>query len=68
MQNLSLQLQLLNAGGPLQLYLIFCIFNKKRRVFVAEETSGLYKKELLMYHESFPVLIFEGNLSIEIAL
>ena len=34
----------------------------------AEENSGLHKRELLKYHEPFPVLVFEGFLSIEIAL
>ena len=37
-------------------------------VFVAEETSDLHIKELLKYHEYFPILVFEGSLSIEIAL
>ena len=35
---------------------------------VAEETSGLHKRELLNYHEYFPILVFEGSLSIEISL
>ena len=48
--------------------LLFCVFNQKRKVFVAEETSGLHKRELLKYHEYFPILVFEGSLSIEIAL
>ena len=46
----------------------FFVFNKKRKVSVAEETSGLDKRELLKLHESFPILDFEGSLSIEIAL
>ena len=47
----------------------FCVsFIKKRKFFVAEENSGLHKRELLKYHEFFPILVFEGSLSIEIAL
>ena len=37
-------------------------------VFVVEETSDLHIRELLKYHEYFPILVFEGSLSIEIAL
>ena len=40
----------------------------KRKVFVAEETTDLNKRELLKYHEYFSILLFEGSLSIEIAL
>ena len=43
--------------------LIFCVFNKKK-VFVAERTSGLHKGEVLKFHELFPILVFEGSLSI----
>ena len=32
------------------------------------ENSGLHKRELLKHHEPFPMLVFEGSLSIEIAL
>ena len=46
----------------------FFFFNKKRKVFVAEETSSFYKRELVKHHEAFPFLVFEGSLSIEIAL
>ena len=46
----------------------FVFFNKKRKVFVAEETSSFYKRELVKQHEAFPFLVFEGSLSIEIAL
>ena len=46
----------------------FFFFNKKRKVFVAEETSSFYKRELVKHHEAFPILVFEGSLSIEIAL
>ena len=49
-------------------WLLFLFFNKKRKVFVAEKNSGLHKRELLKYHETFPILVFEGSLSIEIAL
>ena len=39
-------------------------------VFVAEENSGLHKRIFFMnlFHESFPILVFEGSLLIEIAL
>ena len=32
------------------------------------EVTYLHKKELLKYHESFPILVFQGSLSREIAL
>ena len=35
---------------------------------MAEENSNLHKRELLKYHEPFPILVFERILSIEIAL
>ena len=47
-------------------WLLF-VFLMKNEVFVAEKNSGLHKTELLKYHESFPILVFEGSLSIEIA-
>ena len=37
-------------------------------MFVVEETSDLHIRELLKYHEYFRILVFEGSLSIEIAL
>ena len=48
----------------------FVFLIKKRKVLVAEEKSDLHlhKGELLKYHESFPILVFEEILSIEIAL
>ena len=48
-------------------WLFLCVFNRKKQVFVAEENSGFHKRELLKYHESFPILVFEGSLSIELA-
>ena len=48
--------------------LVFFCDNRKRKVFVAEDTSDIHKRELLKYHEYFPILVFEGSLSIEIAL
>ena len=36
-------------------------------VLLAKKT-GLHKTELLKYHESFPILVFKGSLSIEMAL
>ena len=44
------------------------IFSDERKPFVAEQKLGLHKRELLKYHECFPILFFEGNLSIETAL
>ena len=48
---------------------VFCVFSKERKFIVAEEKSGLHKRELLKYRESFPrILVFEWSLSIEMAL
>ena len=55
-------------GSIASVLVFFVCFNRKRNVFVAEETSDLHKRELLKYHEYFPILVFEGSLSIEIAL
>ena len=44
------------------------VFSDERKLFVAEQKLGLHKRELLKYHESFPILVFEENLSIEISL
>ena len=41
--------------------LVFVCFNRKTKVYVAE-------RELLKYHEYFPILVFEESLSIEMAL
>ena len=46
----------------------FVFLIKKREVFVAEENSGLHRRELLKYHETFPILVFDWSLSIIIAL
>ena len=48
-------------------WLPFCVFSKKSKFFVAEEKSGLHEREFLKYHENFPILVFEGSLSIEMA-
>ena len=45
---------------------LFFGFNRKRKAFVTEETLDLHKTELLKYHEYFPILVFEGRLSIEV--
>ena len=51
------------------LFVCVCVcFNSKRNVFVAEETSEIHIRELLKYHEYFPILVFQGSMSIEIAL
>ena len=44
------------------------VFSDERKPLVAEQKLGLHKRELLKYHESFPILVFEENLSIEISL
>ena len=56
--------------GSTTAVLVFCVwcFNRKKNAFVAEETSDLHIRELLKYHEHFPILVFEGSLSVEIAL
>ena len=48
----------------------FCVNNKKE-VFVAEENSGLHKRELFswifsmnLFHKYFSILVSEGSLSI----
>ena len=54
--------------GSIAVVLVFFVcFNRKRNVFVAEETSDLHIRELLNYHEHFPILVFEGSLSVKIA-
>ena len=56
-------------GSTAAVLVFFCVcFNRKRNVFVAEETSDLHIGELLKYHEYFPILVSERSLSIEIAL
>ena len=49
-------------------WLLFCVFGKESKFFVAEEKSGLHKRELLKYHETFSILVFKGSVSIEMAL
>ena len=44
------------------------IFSDERKPFLAEQKLGLHKRELLKYHECFPILVFEENLSKETAL
>ena len=39
-------------------WLFFCFFNKKRKILVAEQNSGLHKGESLKYRETFTILIF----------
>ena len=49
-------------------YLFFWVISKENKSFVAEKKSGLHNRELLKYHEFFPVLVFKGSLSIEISV
>ena len=48
---------------------LFFVFLIKKEVLVVEENSGLHKRIIFMnlFHESFPILVFEESLSIEIA-
>ena len=54
--------------GSTAAVLVFMCFNRKRNVFIAEETSDLHKREFIKHHEYFLILVFEGSLSIEIKL
>ena len=49
-------------------WLLSCVFSKESKFFVAEEKSGLHKRELFKYHETFPISVFQGSLSIEMVL
>ena len=49
-------------------WLFFVFLFKKKEVFVAVENSGLHKRELVKHYKSFPILVFEGSLLIEIEL
>ena len=60
--------EMLGSTAAVLVFFLCVCFNRKINVFVAEETSDLHIRELLKYHEYFPVLVFEGSLSIEIAL
>ena len=42
--------------------IVFRIFNKKRKVIVSEENSGLRKREPLEYHESFLILVNRNSI------
>ena len=46
----------------------FSVFSKESKLLLVEQKLDLLKRELLKYHESFPILAFEGSLSIEMAL
>ena len=48
--------------------LFFWFFSEESKYFVDEKKKELHKRELLKYRESFQVLVFEKNLSIETAL
>ena len=57
---------MLGSTAAVLVFFFVCVLIEN--VFVAEETSDLHIRELLKYHEHFPILVFEGSLSIEIAL
>ena len=44
------------------------VFLIQQEKFVVKENSGLRNEELLKYHESFPILVFQWTLSTKIAL
>ena len=52
--------------GAVLVFFFVCVLIEN--IFVADETSHIHIRELLKYHEYFPILVFEGSLSIEIAL
>ena len=58
---------MLGSTAAVLVFFVWC-FDRKINVFVAEETSSLHIRELLKYHEHFPILVFEGSLTVEIAL
>ena len=57
---------MLGSTAAVLVFFFVCVLIEN--VFVVEETSDLHIRELLKYHEYFPILVFEGSLSIEIAL
>ena len=46
--------------GHAEEWLFFDIFNKKRKIFEAENNSELHKNKLLKYHEAFPIFLGES--------
>ena len=57
---------MLGSTAAVLVFFFVCVLIEN--VFVIEETSDLHIRELLKYHEYFRILVFEGSLSIEIAL
>ena len=55
-------------GSTVAVLVFFFVCVLIENVFVTEEISDLLIRELLQYHEYFPILVFEGSLSIEMAL
>ena len=55
-------------GSNVAVLVFFFVCVLLENVFVAEEISDLLIRELLKYHEYFPILVFEESLSIEMAL
>ena len=57
---------MLESTASVAVFFFVCLLIKN--VVVVKETSDLHIRELLKYHEYFRILVFEGSLSIEIAL
>ena len=57
---------MLESTASVVVFFFACLLIKN--VVVVKETSDLHIRELLKYHEYFRILVFEGSLSIEIAL
>ena len=57
---------MLGSTAAVSVFFFVCILIEN--VFVAEGTLDLHIRELLKYHEYFPILVFKGSLAIEIAL
>ena len=52
--------------ATVEMLLFFSFFSEQ--IHFSWRKTGLHKRELLKYHDSFPILVFEVNLSLEIAL
>ena len=66
----SLKQYLVYSHQPLAQEWLLFVFLIKKEVLVVKENSDLHKIIIFMnlFHESFPILVFEESLSIEIAL
>ena len=55
-------------GSTAAVLVLFFVCVLVENIFVVEETSDLHVIELWKYYEYFRILVFEGSLSIELAL